>query len=35
VRDVIQRMEEFRQRQGPTLGSSVTVRDLIDRGRRF
>jgi prevent-host-death family protein len=35
VRDVIQQMKEFRRRQGPTLGPGVTIRDLIDEGRRF
>jgi prevent-host-death family protein len=35
VRDVIRRMKEFRRQQGPTLGPGLTIRDLIEEGRRF
>jgi prevent-host-death family protein len=35
VREVIQRMKEFRQQQGPTLGPGLTIRNLIEEGRRF
>ena len=35
VRDVIRRMKEFRRQQGPTLGPGMTIRDLIEEGRRF
>ena len=35
VREVVQEMLAFRDRQGPTLGGSVTLRELIDEGRRF
>jgi prevent-host-death family protein len=35
VRHVVQEMLAFRDRQGPTLGGQVTIRELIDEGRRF
>jgi antitoxin (DNA-binding transcriptional repressor) of toxin-antitoxin stability system len=35
VRQVVQEMLAFRDRQGPTLGGQVTIRELIDEGRRF
>lgn len=35
VREIIRRMKEFRQQQGPTLGPGLTIRDLIEEGRRF
>jgi prevent-host-death family protein len=35
VRQVVQEMLEFRDREGPTLGGRVTVRGLIEEGRRF
>lgn len=35
VKDVIQQMEEWQQREGPTLGPDLTIRDLIEGGRRF
>ena len=35
VREVIRRMKEFRRQQGPTLGPGLTIRDLIEEGRRF
>jgi hypothetical protein len=28
-------MLAFRDREGPTLGGHVTIRELIDEGRRF
>ncbi len=35
VREVIQEMLEFRDREGPTLASKATVRELIEEDRRF
>ena len=35
VRQVVQEMLSFRDREGPTLGGRVTIRKLIDEGRRF
>ena len=35
VRQVVEEMLAFRDREGPTLGGQVTVRELIDEGRRF
>jgi antitoxin (DNA-binding transcriptional repressor) of toxin-antitoxin stability system len=35
VRHVVQEMLAFRDREGPTLGGQVTIRELIDEGRRF
>jgi len=35
VRQVVQEMLAFRDREGPTLGGKVTIRELIDQGRRF
>ena len=35
VREVIRQMKEFRRREGPTLGPDLTIRDLIEEGRRF
>ena len=35
VRQVVREMLEFRDREGPTLGGKVTVRELIEEGRRF
>jgi prevent-host-death family protein len=34
VRQVVQEMLAFRDREGPTLGGQVTIRELIDEGRR-
>ena len=34
VRHVVQEMLAFRDREGPTLGGQVTIRELIDEGRR-
>jgi prevent-host-death family protein len=33
--EVVQKMLEFRQRYGPRLGPELTIRDLIEEGRRF
>jgi prevent-host-death family protein len=35
VRQVVQEMLAFRNREGPTLDGKVTVRELIEEGRRF
>ena len=35
VRQVVQEMLALRDREGPTLGGRVTIRELIDEGRRF
>jgi prevent-host-death family protein len=35
VSEVVREMLEFRDREGPTLGDKVTVRELIEEGRRF
>jgi len=34
VHHVVQEMLAFRDREGPTLGGQVTIRELIDEGRR-
>jgi prevent-host-death family protein len=34
VRQVVREMLEFRDREGPTLGGKVTIRELIEEGRR-
>jgi len=35
VHQVVQDMLAFRDREGPTLGGQVTIRELIEEGRRF
>jgi len=35
VRQIVQAMLEFRDREGPILGGKTTIRELIDEGRRF
>ncbi len=35
VRQVVKEMLAFRDREGPTLGGEVSIRELIDEGRRF
>ncbi len=34
ARQVVREMLAFRDRQGPTLGGKVTIRQLIEEGRR-
>ncbi len=34
VRQVVREMLEYRDREGPTLGGELTVRELIEEGRR-
>jgi antitoxin (DNA-binding transcriptional repressor) of toxin-antitoxin stability system len=35
VHQLVQEMLALRDREGPTLGGQVTIRELIDEGRRF
>ena len=35
VHQVVKEMLAFRDREGPTLGSQASIRELIDEGRRF
>jgi prevent-host-death family protein len=35
VREVIRQMKEYSRRQARTLGPGLTIRDLIEEGRRF
>jgi prevent-host-death family protein len=35
VREVVREMLEIRDRAGPTLGGTATIRELIEEGRRF
>jgi prevent-host-death family protein len=35
VRKAIDEMKRFQMEQGPTLGPGLTIRDLIEEGRRF
>lgn len=35
VREVVREMLASRDREGPTLGGRVTIRELINQGRRF
>jgi prevent-host-death family protein len=35
LKDVIRQMEEWQQREGPTLGPDLTIRELRTEGRRF
>lgn len=35
VRQLVQEMLAFRDREGPTLGGRVTIRELIEEGRRL
>ncbi len=34
VREAIRKMIEFQQRRGPTLHDDLTIREMIDEGRR-
>jgi len=33
--EVIRRMEQWQQEEGPTLGPGLTIRELREEGRRF
>ncbi len=35
VKQVIQQMQEWQEREGPTLGPGLTIRELREEGRRF
>jgi prevent-host-death family protein len=35
VKQIIQQMQEWQEREGPTLGPGVTIRELREEGRRF
>ncbi len=35
VKEIIQQMEKWQKREGPTLGPGVTIRQLREEGRRF
>jgi prevent-host-death family protein len=35
LRQVVKEMLEWRDKHGPTLGKDVTLRELIEEGRRF
>lgn len=35
VRQVVNEMLAFRDREGPNLGGKITIRKLIEEGRRF
>ena len=35
VKQVVKEMLEFRDRNGPVLGKGLTIRQLIEEGRRF
>jgi prevent-host-death family protein len=35
VKKIIQEMQEWQQREGPTLGPGLTIRELREQGRRF
>jgi prevent-host-death family protein len=35
VKQIIQQMQEWQEREGPTLGPGLTVRELREEGRRF
>jgi prevent-host-death family protein len=35
VREIIRQMQQWQEREGPTLGPDLTIRQLRDEGRRF
>jgi prevent-host-death family protein len=35
VKEIVQRMQEWQEREGPTLGPDLTIRELREEGRRF
>jgi prevent-host-death family protein len=35
VKQIIQQMQEWQERDGPTLGPGLTIRKLREEGRRF
>ena len=35
VKEIIRQMQEWQEREGPTLGPDLTIRELREEGRRF
>jgi prevent-host-death family protein len=35
LKEIIQQMQEWQEREGPTLGPGLTIRELREEGRRF
>jgi prevent-host-death family protein len=35
VKEIIRQMQEWQEREGPTLGPGLTIRQLREEGRRF
>jgi prevent-host-death family protein len=35
MKEIIQQMQEWQEREGPTLGPGLTIRELREEGRRF
>jgi prevent-host-death family protein len=35
VKEIIQQMQQWQEREGPTLGPGLTIRELREEGRRF
>jgi prevent-host-death family protein len=35
IKDIIQQMQEWQEREGPTLGPGLTMKKLQEEGRRF
>jgi prevent-host-death family protein len=35
VKEIIRQMKEWQEREGPTLGPGLTIRQLREEGRRF
>lgn len=35
VREIIKQMEDWQEREGPTLGPGLAIRELREQGRRF
>jgi prevent-host-death family protein len=35
VKEIIEQMQEWQEREGPTLGPGLTIRALREQGRRF
>jgi prevent-host-death family protein len=35
VKEIIRQMQEWQERDGPTLGPGLTIRELREEGRRF
>lgn len=35
VKEIIRQMQEWQEKEGPTLGPNLTIRELREAGRRF